>query len=116
MTSEKVPPRSPGDSHKGGGGDARQPNLSTLAALHAGRARLTLSRGGLGGTIVSGAPGPKKVVSARGWRRRSGQQVTTIHIPAATTAHSDPKGHVRTEACGSTAETRSTGCLLRPLV
>lgn len=66
MTSEKVPPRSPGDSHKGGGGDARQPNLSTLAALHAGRARLTLSRGGLGGTIVSGAPGPKEVVSARG--------------------------------------------------
>lgn len=56
--------------------------------------------GGLGGTVVSGAPGAQEVVGAR-WRWRwrcgwPGQHLPRGSIPAA--AHGDPEGHVRAEA------------------
>ena len=92
---------------------SESPNLSTPTARHVGGARLTLPGGrGLGRTIVSGAPGLEEVVGAR-WR---GQQVTRTPIPAAPAAHRDPEGHVRAEASGPPAGTRSAGGLLRPLV
>lgn len=98
-------------------GDARQPELSTPAARHAGGAGLTLpGGGGLGRTIVSRAPGPEKVVGARRRRGRPGQQVARAPVPAAAAAHGDPEGHVRAEARGPAAGARSAGGLLRPLV
>lgn len=82
-------------------------------AAHVGRATLTLPRGGLGWTVVPGAPGPEEVVGSKRGRRQPGQQVARVPIPAAATAHGDPEGHVRAEACGPAAGARR---LLRPPV
>lgn len=94
-------------------------NSSTPPARHVGGARLTLpgSGGGLGRTVVSGAPWPEEVVGARRRHRRPGQHVTRAPIHAAAAAHGDPEGHVRAaKASGPAAWTRSAEGLLRPLV
>lgn len=95
------------------------PNFSTPRARHVGEGRLTLpgGGGGLGWTVVSGAPWPEEVVGARRGRRRPGQQVTRAPIHAAAAAHGDPEGHVgAAEASGPAAWIRSAEGLLWPLV
>lgn len=93
------------------------PKSLHTAAWHVGGATLTLAgRDHLGRTVVPGAPGPEKVVRARRWRGRPGQQVTRVPIAATATAHGNSEGHVRAEACGPTARTRRAGGLLRPLL
>lgn len=80
------------------------PNFSTPPARHVGEGRLTLPGGGLGRTVVSGAPWSEEVVGARRLHGRPGQQVTRAPIHAAAAAHGDPKGHVRAaEASGPAA-------------
>lgn len=80
--------------------------------------------GGLGGTVVSGAPGAQEVVGAR-WRWRwrcgwPGQHLPRGCIPAAAAAaaHGDPEDHVRAEARWPATGTGTRGArgLRGPLV